>query len=319
MTFKARQKMAVVRRGPDYFDKTLFVSKDAETRYENLMDYSKLLDSYSINPTELEALGYEHATRLFEIQKSMKLLLNTEPAYKDEVCQFYGNLVEGVGGTWTTRVNGTNFEINWWKINEVLGCPYATDTELAPAVPGGPINMHFAGGLPAPEQTPVIDRLALAHRYFGRPLKDNASADAYNLKYLSIDERIVYEMVHRSLVPTGGNIAEPNTTTAMSFLYVMSEKPFNPGYLILKHMLNVIAGSKPTHNIPYGSFITMYLKKQNASFQFQSDPTPVLYFDSNYWSTKKWILVDGKWMHKPPAVKNKRARFAQGKIIYSYV
>lgn len=176
------------RRGQNWYDTTLFFSRECYDNYIELCDYGKMVPSYAVHPDTLDEIGLREAIGFFDLQQCTGLIHNSDYSHLDETCQFYANLIEDKdNGGFKTLVNREVVKLSWEKMNEYIGCPYRSDADLAPAVNGGPVNVYYSGKMPDNSEIPGnLDLRELAYQYFGRPKTHPSSADTYNLSYLTV-------------------------------------------------------------------------------------------------------------------------------------
>jgi hypothetical protein len=217
-------------------------------------------------------------------------------------------------------VNGKVLNISKWTINEVLGCPLRGDADVWTEAAGGPLNIYFRQTWPEDKSIflPFLSHRALGQQFFGKGRIENYSADKCDISDLSNEDRILYEMVHRTLVPTSTYVTQPTITTIMLFYYLVKEVGINPGHAIIEHISTAKSNKKPPRKMPYGSLITKIIKSKYPDMVFTSEPQPCKLYDKNYLENHDWCLVDGKWIEKPPADKSKRPR-SPGEEGMSYI
>lgn len=275
-----------------------FVSPEARAEYDFLRKTGKLVSVYTLSTDEVIEKGLSGVRAKLDLQCCSSLLTLKEPSFFEETCEFYANLAVGDAGSLTTIVGGKKISLNPWKINEYIGCPYSSLEDCYPIKADGPLNIYNSGTWPIHADPPLIDPLPLSERYFERDGVHLGHPDTYRLDGLTLEERILFEFIGRTVIPSAGHVTEPTIALIMMFYYFVSDRKINPGYAIIQHMKFVAEAKRDQKKLPYGNLITLILKKE-INYNFVTEEKLWKFYDKQFFARRRMIVHNGRWIRKP--------------------
>ncbi|KAK4362848.1 hypothetical protein RND71_018089 [Anisodus tanguticus] len=169
----------------------------------------------------------------------------TSSVYESEVAKFYANLCYTDDHTLVLLVHGTDFELDEFKLGEILEVP----TDRMKTVSGKASEAFINGS-------------ATGARLFKKELKP--------------EYQLLFALVNKVLLPRNKVCYVASIADLVLFETLSTFKPISRPVLMIEHIIKVVNTREGIHDVPYGFLLTKAQELSNAEIQLLKDENGLL-------------------------------------------